>query len=675
MPRSRYAITAIAAVIVLPSAWAIQLVLRAWGPASSVPTSSDVLTPQALQMALREPGERLTLLAWWGIAGLLALLLSWCAPRYVQMAAGRPSHRILNAALILFAGLSLTMMLAAALWGHDPDGTWQGIGFSGLLAGALTSALISAVWLLRRRFALVISIVGLAALIPMIARGLLQSPNAIGDPYHSAFVAEEIAAVAAGRFPLSDFIPQYSSLLGYPIAPLIKAWPSHASFIVVSFMLTLQVVCLAIVVALPVLLAGRRFLAPVALVALPPVVVSYAGGYSPVTSFSAFPIRPFLPLVSILLTFLVLRGSRRLAGKKLAGLIAVAALAGTAALNNPDHGLPSLAAILGVVVLSLATWPDRVKAIAAVLIGCVAPFIGYELLGSMTGHPVDWSMLVAYARFFGTDGWGATPMEPFGLHVAFVAEFSAAVITGAVLITRSPAKVTTFAYRQGLLLLLTGGWALLTVAYFIGRSVPVVAVGAFALPAGLVGAAFLPLLAVSLRSLKSQLPRAPLPSALALLVGMLMVTCLSGSLVIARQPTMPLREVISGALDSQLPPVESQRAILINLMSSPGDPKVADALRRGRVVQVLSTANMLALTAGMPSASITNGDDYLWVSPFIIDYLCERAIPPDAEFVLASRATVTQLVESPACLSRMALGFGSRTSADYQWVPVRKGAG
>jgi hypothetical protein len=116
------------------------------------------------------------------------------------------------------------------------------------------------------------------------------------------------------------------------------------------------------------------------------------------------------------------------------------------------------------------------------------------------GRPVDWSQWLLFSRLFGVSGFGAANMMIFGLHVAVISLFVAASVTGFILVRSARSGSSSFAYRQGLLLTLTGGWSLLTLPYFAGRSLaPSLIVGS-AFLVGLVVAAYLPLIDMCLRA-------------------------------------------------------------------------------------------------------------------------------------------------------------------------------
>ena len=289
-------------------------------------------------------------------------------------------------------------------------------------------------------------------------------------------------------------------MLGFPIAPVLAALGSHAIWGVVAWLVVLQIVAFVISVALPVLVGGWRMLAPASVVAVLPSLAAGPHGGSAVDYFAVTPMRVVLPSVTLLAAFLVLRRRRAPAGLQRAKLVLLGLLCGTATLNNPDYGLPAALIVVGTVLITSPGSRDCVRSTVYLLSGLALPFVAYTVLGWTLGRPVHWSEWLFFQRTFGADGFFAVAMTPYGLHIAAVALFVSATVIGVVLVTVVSRGRSGFAYRQGVLLTLVGGWSLLCLPYFVSRSVTLNILGGYAYMIGMVVAAFLPLLRAGLRS-------------------------------------------------------------------------------------------------------------------------------------------------------------------------------
>ena len=116
---------------------------------------------------------------------------------------------------------------------------------------------------------------------------LLQTPSSLRDPWHFFFTANELAAPAAGMIPLANFVPWYTSLLGYPIAPILRLIPSESVIVLLFWLLFLEAICLILPVIIAYKIVGHHaallsILLMVSLITVQPSANSY---------FQVFPIR------------------------------------------------------------------------------------------------------------------------------------------------------------------------------------------------------------------------------------------------------------------------------------------------------------------------------------------------------------------------------------------------
>src|SRR5450759_4130711 len=219
------------------------------GPRPVVRTVSSTLNDP--KMGLIEPADRAALIGWWLLAIVLALSVTFWVRRYSDRSIRGRRHRGHAVALILGA-LAAAVTIVSVTWANDVTELWSGIPLPTLLLGVVVAAGILGLWRAPRPIALAGTVgvagVALAYVIP----ALIQIPSGLRDPGNYRFMSDEMVAVAAGRFPLADYIPQYNGLLGFPVAPILHWFPARSELIVLGWLILLPVVALAVAVALPV---------------------------------------------------------------------------------------------------------------------------------------------------------------------------------------------------------------------------------------------------------------------------------------------------------------------------------------------------------------------------------------------------------------------------------------
>ena len=416
---------------------------------------------------LNDPGvarvevtDRAILVGWWLIAIAMAMAATWLVRSRRRSLSGR--SRTLQAALLAVLCLGSMALILASVTSGTARGEpypWAGLSPFQLLIGFSFALLTLWMWRLPRRRAVIFTLAVVGFTLLWAVPAFIQTPGSVADAYHFQFTSDEISAVGAGHFPLSNYVPQYSVLLGFPIAPVLHLLGVDAIFGVIGWLLLLQVVALIAAIALPALVGGWRMLAPATVVVLFPSLATLPPGGSPTDYFAVMPMRVVLPALTLLAAFLVLRNRHGLTSSRLGWVLSLGALAGVGMLNNPDYGLPAGLIVLVATTIACATMRDRAVASAILLGGMSVPFVAYTALGWSVGHPVHWSDWLFFQRVFGSEGYYSKPISSFGLHIAFVTLFVSALVVGVALMIGSRSGRGSFAYRQGLLLTLVGGGA------------------------------------------------------------------------------------------------------------------------------------------------------------------------------------------------------------------------
>ena len=628
----------------------ITAALVTWGPAPH----AQAPTAEFSQPGLAEPTDRLLVAAWWAWAAILGLALAarGTVARRLDL---RDGTRRAAVVVVTVTVLALAAAVASIAWRSDPTGLWLGLPLIGAGAGIAFAGLTVVVLVARRRWVWAgVSTAVAAGALPF---GLLlwfQLPGAIRDPFHFVFTSDEMAATAARHIPLSDYIPQYSVLLSYPVAALDVVWPGHVTVLVLGWLLVLQAVAVGVAVTLSVLLGGARMGVLAGVLVIAPAVAALLGtGLSASTYFSVLPMRVVLPVVTILVAFLVLRsgvGPRRWWHWTVLGLCV-----GATALNNPDYGLPAAVAVgvtVGLVAGSLrAAW----QPLAWLTGAAAAVFAGYQAFGALTGNPIHWPSWLVFQLIFGDQGFNSIPVAAFGIHVAVVALFVAASALGFVLVRTSPPA--SGRGRQGTALCLVGGWSLLTIPYYAGRSLPPTVIGGYAFSVGLVIACLLPMLRTGLRSLRARRPDGRVNRVIGVGFGLLAVAAASGAAVLAVPPSM-LVGWLQVADRHEFPPVTAQVVSLEGAAATAGNERLAQALAGGHVVQALPMSSLFATSSGIGSVSVASSDAYFSVSRVFTTAQCASPWPPGADLLLVTPQVAAALEDDPDCADYVSFAQG-----------------
>jgi hypothetical protein len=658
-------IALVSAVTALVTAAFTGIAVR-FGPKPTVPVHSAVLNDPSI--ALVEPTDRAILLGWWAIAIIMALAIAWILRRNRRT----PDHSTRGPlppwAVVSLGVGALGVMITSIVWGTDILKYTPGISTVGLFVGIAFALFTFQMWTLPKWLAVASSLAIFGLVLSFVLPALLQTPGSIRGQYDFQFVSDEISAVGAGHFPLSDYIPQYSVLLGFPIAPLLHLLAARAIYGVVAWILFLQVVAFTISVTLPTLVGGWRVLAPAMVVSVVPSLSALAYGWSPMTYFAAFPMRAVLPSLTILAAFFALRSRPVLTISQCRRLLLLGVASGITMLNNPDFGAPAFVTVL--VVSFIATPTVRAKAISvtAVLFGAGLPFVSYAGAGQLLGRPVRWSEWLVFQKTFGVEGVGSVAMEPFGIHIAFVTLFISASVVGFALMTKYRDSGSRFGYRQGLLLALVGGWSLLSLPYFAGRSYTPTLLSGYSFIAGMVVAAFLPLLRMTLRRLRMGVAHGSLEVAVSLSLGTLAIAGAASTFTLARLPSEYY------AATTSVPPgrfeiLMQQTAAVNGILNGPSGGDLRRLVDEGRVQQALNMSSLMSFSARIPPGSITTNPVYFDMSRVFTRAQCSLPWAEGIDYLLVENTTAIALEKEPSCVSHFDFaGKRSYTVGDYSFV-------
>jgi hypothetical protein len=398
---------------------------------------------------------------------VIAIALGLAVDRFWRRA--RRATPIMQVVVVLALG-GFAMFFILAIWQDVPyaplPDNWVGfsaqVALIGFLVAMLALTLVFSVRFdPRALFTLSAVVVTGLAVLP-----LLKTPHTFTGGYDNPYTLDEILAPSSGRMAGFDYVSQYETLLGYPLA-LVRviaphAFANHPEFFAVAWLMILQIATLvgAIFAVLRVTPRRVRWLVP--LIIIP---VTYLVGVLGLQYYAALPMRFAFP--TALLVALVVSGMRQVR-RPVAWWtpVLIGVLAGATVVNNLDFGLPSLAAALIAMSITAPGWRKACRTAALFVGGALASPIAYIAIGSLRGKHFDLDKMLFFIRNFAVEGEGEVDMLPVGLHTAFVFLGIVGAVIGALgarrLRGRNRVLHQAMVYQSL--------WLLFSLVYFSGRS-------------------------------------------------------------------------------------------------------------------------------------------------------------------------------------------------------------
>lgn len=293
---------------------------------------------------------------------------------------------------------------------------------------AIGSILSMVIFRVPGRAASVISIaatvISLALFAPRLATYVAQADATV-------FV-DELLAPANERWPLADYYPQYTNLLGWPLVGIEANGTQNLIALVGNYVGVLQAITLIALIAAVILISSWRFAwLPILLIPAVSLMQVY-GNLSIADIWSNLPNRLLLPSISFLFFALALRTTW--ARRRFAFLLLANLAAGLALLNNSDFGIVSwVAALVTTVLIALSVRDLR---LAFSVTTALAPALIYaSVLLAFNKSP----NLLGYFSYLGAFTADSTflsvfEMPTYGWPLVVLATFAAALGLSAYLI-------------------------------------------------------------------------------------------------------------------------------------------------------------------------------------------------------------------------------------------------
>jgi len=314
---------------------------------------------------------------------------------------------------------------------------------------------------------------------------------------NNIFPLNEVLAPSAGRVPGANFVPQYTILMGWLVAP----FRSLASAYTLASTATIALSCLSIAAVVLAVVLARRSLPERSLwlaVGLTVPLATVTAFHNPIDSsigsyLQDLPVRMFpAMLYSVLgvssLLALLQHSVRRVS------LVLLGLLAGLMAWNSQDFGL-AVAVAYGIVLQVATRGALRKRATVLWLGGLVPGVILYPLWAGAIGHPIQFKYFGLTARSFGS-GFASVPIQVPGPVLLVLPVILGSVAVGGTLLWRAAEgsiDVPKFQQHAVVTLAFVGTWSTLGFVYYLNRSYASGQLQLFLLPVGVCCCALLSL--------------------------------------------------------------------------------------------------------------------------------------------------------------------------------------
>ena len=327
---------------------------------------------------------------------------------------------------------------------------------------------------------------------------LLHSKIIGGDI--TSYVFNELLAPIAGSFPGADSIPQYNSLLGFPILMIskliglegaISIVPLWISMLNIGVLATLTAIWLRLFPSAPKLFA---------LMGVSSIILARSSNTSSaytVTSFPSWTVRMALPALAALLLHVSLSSEKR--GTIYPWTLILGAVTALAMINNIEFGLTlTFSIICAIIVFSICRklpW----KFLCNFILGMSALMLLLHLFYRINGKVINLHFLILISKEFGAKGFLSWPMPIFGSFVLVYAVAGLAVIFSIHRIKDLPSsplvKERNNLAADVALAFFAGVWTLSSLVFYSARSVD-----------GNLRVIFIPALIASLTTIKLLMP-------------------------------------------------------------------------------------------------------------------------------------------------------------------------
>jgi hypothetical protein len=324
-----------------------------------------------------------------------------------------------------FYGISAIALIGIGIIGveqHDPingvilsNRLWLGFGPFVLILTVLFATIIFKVleWTsLSKIWKSIISVILFLNLV-FVVPSFWQNSKTVIDADHSEYVINEILSPLNGKWPYSDFIPQYQTFYGFLFKPFSGSMNSEqVSNLIMIFLTILSFAAIIIGVFLAWLAIDKKsvilalgLVVPFTSLTQFPTREGYHGSIAAL--LSGLPIRVFPGLALLLALILILsKFKSRIDLKRYIALAILGVFAGLVAWQSQDFGIAAVITAFIVITLAGSTKLLDLNSLGTFALGFVPGFMIYPIVASISGYPINFNYFLFFARQFGS-GFGA----------------------------------------------------------------------------------------------------------------------------------------------------------------------------------------------------------------------------------------------------------------------------
>jgi hypothetical protein len=258
---------------------------------------------------------------------------------------------------------------------------------------------------------------------------ILQLPSGLSSRNNAIYVLNEILAPVAGTLPLSSSIPQYTSLLGFPIVPVVGIFGENSVFLVATTWLSLMT--LGILFALTII--WRRIFPqvprPIALLAISALLLAASAdvpGALNLASLPSWTVRFFLPsLLSLLLHETISSTWKQTKNFK---FFLLGALSSLSLINNFEFGSSVVLSVcLTLLFLNIAKQINFLQLLIFTM-SLLVTFTAISQIYLFENEKLRLDYLTLFSREFGIKGFLSWPMPIFGPYLVTFAIAGVSII-------------------------------------------------------------------------------------------------------------------------------------------------------------------------------------------------------------------------------------------------------
>lgn len=391
--------------------------------------SERVITTRFMQWLYGAFGDLTTALLVLPPLLLLGVVIAWSSPRVISRAIFHPLSTLLALGCVLVASAIKTPL-------PRQPGLWAGFGFFPTLV-CLFLALLLFFFLgssnsitSNKTFLIILKVV--IPTIALIPYGLLyiQPPNGLinlGDTsYH---VLDELLAPLMGAYPLGEYSPQYSGMLGWLVYPLkffsLSGEMTMLAVIIAVNLFNLLIPLLVLLIVKGIFPTLPKIITMTAFVVVWGVAGSDRGASVQLREFAQF--GQFVPVLCVIWVLVRMLKSGGSSQQRLAFFVGLASA--FAILGSADYGLSFVIALL--ISLSLATYRKwlAVKLYRLVILGILLGIVGYCAVLVVFGKRPSLESWVGI-RSGAKSLYGGGAIDAFGPHLIVMAIAVTAIALG-----------------------------------------------------------------------------------------------------------------------------------------------------------------------------------------------------------------------------------------------------